>query len=159
MKSWSVVDCTCDKTLVIIIGNGWGWPEFKSWTRLFAFFITLILLGKYESSYSPSRYGKIFGLTGIFNFVVSPVGWGCWICQLHLCWRVSLLSKECPVYDTKQSDGEVQVMLGLWVMWSTPSLPLLPDPLWSGVLAPDRVLSMGQIKLRYLDWVQTNDFC
>ena len=21
---------------------------------------------------------------------------------------------ECPAYDTKQSDGEVQVMLGLW---------------------------------------------
>ena len=26
-------------------------------------------------------------------------------------------------------------------------LPLLPGPLWSGVIAPDRVLSMGQIEL------------
>ena len=33
---------------------------------------------------------------------------------------------ECPRYDTKQSDGEVPVMLGLWGMQSTPSLPLLP---------------------------------
>ena len=29
-------------------------------------------------------------------------------------------------YDTKQSDGEVPVMLELWGMRSTPSLPSLP---------------------------------
>ena len=28
---------------------------------------------------------------------------------------------ECPWYDTKQSDGEVPVMLKLWGMRSTPS--------------------------------------
>ena len=50
---------------------------------------------------------------------------------------------ECPGYDTKQSDGEVPAMLELWGMWSTPSLPSLPGPLWPGVLAPDRALSMG----------------
>ena len=33
-------------------------------------------------------------------------------------------------YDTKQSDGEVPVIL-------------LPGPLWPGVVAPDRALSMG----------------
>ena len=31
-------------------------------------------------------------------------------------------------------------------MWNTPSLPLLPGPLWPGVVVPDRVLSMGQIE-------------
>ena len=31
-------------------------------------------------------------------------------------------------------------------MQSTPLLSL-PDPLWSGVVAPDRVLSRGQIEL------------
>ena len=31
-------------------------------------------------------------------------------------------------------------------MWSTPSLLLLPGLLWPGVVAPKRVLSMGQIK-------------
>ena len=31
--------------------------------------------------------------------------------------------------DTKQSDGEVPVLLELWEMQSTPSLPLLPGPL------------------------------
>ena len=50
---------------------------------------------------------------------------------------------ECPGYNTKQSDGEISVMLGLWGIRSTPSLPLLPGPLWPGVVAPDRVLSMG----------------
>ena len=50
---------------------------------------------------------------------------------------------ECPAYDTKQSDGEVPAVLELWGMQSTPSLPLLPGPLWSRVVAPDRALSMG----------------
>ena len=54
---------------------------------------------------------------------------------------------ECPGYETKQSDGEVPVMLALCGMRSTPSLSLLLDPLWSGVIAPDRVLSMAQIEL------------
>ena len=47
----------------------------------------------------------------------------------------------------KQSDDEASVILDLWGMWSTPSLPLLPDPLLPRVIAPDRVLSMGQIEL------------
>ena len=34
-------------------------------------------------------------------------------------------------------------MLELWGMWSTPSLPSLPGPLWPGVIAPD----MGKIEL------------
>ena len=33
------------------------------------------------------------------------------------------------IYDTKQSDGEVPVMLGTWGEWSTSSLPLLSGPL------------------------------
>ena len=38
-------------------------------------------------------------------------------------------------------------MLEFWGMRITPSLPLLPGPLWPGMVAPDRVLSMGQIEL------------
>ena len=38
-------------------------------------------------------------------------------------------------------------MLELWGMWSTSSLPLLPYLLWSGLIATDRVLSMGQMGL------------
>ena len=50
-------------------------------------------------------------------------------------------------YDTKQSDGEVPVMLGLWGIWSTPSLPLLPGPLRPGMVALDRALYMAEIEL------------
>ena len=63
---------------------------------------------------------------------------------------------ECPVYDTKQSDGEVPVMLELSGMRSAPSLPSLPGPLWPGVIAPDRVQSMCQIELNgviMLNWI------
>ena len=45
---------------------------------------------------------------------------------------------ECSGYDTKQSDGEVPAMLELWRMRSTHSMPLLPGPLWPGVVAPDK---------------------
>ena len=41
----------------------------------------------------------------------------------------------------------VAVILELWGKCSTPSMPLLPGTLWPGVVAPDRILSMGQIKL------------
>ena len=51
-----------------------------------------------------------------------------------------------PEYDIKSSDGKA-LALEIWGMWSTPSLPLLPGPLWSGVVVLDRVLSMGQIEL------------
>ena len=66
---------------------------------------------------------------------------------------------ECPVYDTKQSDGEAPVTLELWGTWSNPLLPLLPVPLWAGVVASDRVLSMGQIELNsvlMLNWIVWN---
>ena len=46
---------------------------------------------------------------------------------------------EYPGYESKQSDSEATGMQ------STSSLPLLPGP--PGVVAPDRVLSMGQIEL------------
>ena len=50
---------------------------------------------------------------------------------------------KCPGYDTKQSDGEVLVMLELWGICSTLSLPILPGPFWPGMVAPDRARSMG----------------
>ena len=47
----------------------------------------------------------------------------------------------------KQFDGEAPVMPELWGIQSTPSLPLLSGSLDSGEVAPDMVLSMGQIEL------------
>ena len=68
----------------------------------------------------------------IFNDFISVEGWD---------------SSKCPGYDIKQSDGEAPAMLELQEMWSISSLPLLPVSLWLGVVAPDRVQSMGQIEL------------
>ena len=56
-------------------------------------------------------------------------------------------SNECPGYDTKKSDSDASVMLEFWGMRIIPSLPLLPGPLWPGVVVPERVLSMVQIEL------------
>ena len=38
-------------------------------------------------------------------------------------------------------------MLELWETQNTPSLPSLPGPLRFGVVAPETILSMGQIEL------------
>ena len=87
-----------------------------------------------------------------------PLGWVCRLHRLHLCWGVRP-SNECPVYDTKQCDGEVPVILEIWGMRGTSSLPSLPGPLWPGMVAPDRVLSMGQIELNcvlMLNWTTWN---
>ena len=56
--------------------------------------------------------------------------------------------KECPGYDTKQSDGEIPVMLELWEMLGTHSLQSLTGPLWLSVMAPNRDISMGRIDLK-----------
>ena len=59
-------------------------------------------------------------------------------------------SNECSGYDTKQSAGEVPVILELWEMQSSPSLPSLPGPFGPEVEVPDRVFSMGQISLNWI---------
>ena len=55
---------------------------------------------------------------------------------------------KCPRYDTKQSDGEASVMPLL--------LPSVPGPLLLRVVAPDRALSMGQLKLNSVLNVKLN---
>ena len=95
------------------------------------------------------KLGGVIHLMHVIQNNSCPVGWGCRIHQLHLCCGVRPpSSNECPGYDIK-SDGEVPVVLELWGSRSIPSLQLLPGPLWPGVVAPDRVLSMGQIELNW----------
>ena len=59
----------------------------------------------------------------------------------------SVSGLECPRYNNKQSDSKAAVMQKLLGIWSPPSLPWIPGPLWSGVVAPDKVLSMSPIEL------------
>ena len=75
-----------------------------------------------------------------------PVGWGCRIHWLLL-YRGVRLPQRVSWYDIKQSDGKMPVILELLRMWSTPSLPLLPGPLWPEVEAFDRARSIDRIEL------------
>ena len=68
-------------------------------------------------------------------------------------------TNKCPGYDTQQSNSEVPIMWELCGMRSTLSLPLLLGLLWSRMVAPHRVLSMGQIELNcilMLNWIIWN---
>ena len=78
--------------------------------------------------------------------VFCPVSWGYRIDRL-LFLRRGKTPQRVFLYGTKPSIGEVPVMLELWGMQSTPSLTSLPGPIWPGLVAPDRVLSVGQIDL------------
>ena len=87
-----------------------------------------------------------------------PVGWGWRIHQLNLCGGVRP-HQRVSWHDTEQSDGEVPVMLELWGMQNTPSLPSLPGPLWPRLVAPDRFLSTGQLELNCVlmfNWIAWN---
>ena len=67
-------------------------------------------------------------------------------------------TNACYGYDIKQFDGKAPA-LELRRMWSTSSLPLLPGPLLPGVVAPNWILSMGQIEMfDYLNCVQAYNF-
>ena len=71
-----------------------------------------------------------------------PVGWDCRIHQLPLCRGGKALSpNKYPGFD------EVPVMLELWGLQSTTSLPSLPSPLWFRMVAPDKAQAMGQIEV------------
>ena len=71
-----------------------------------------------------------------------PASWGSKIYRLHHCRGIRPPPLWMSWYGTKQSDGEVPVMLELWGMWSIPSLTLLSGPLRPGMVAPNRALSM-----------------
>ena len=84
---------------------------------------------------------------------VDLVGWGCRIYRLHLCKVVRLLDMRLNNLIVKLQNA------GVWRMRSIPSLPSLPVSLWSGVVAPERVLSMVQIELNcilMLYWIVWN---
>ena len=79
-----------------------------------------------------------------------PVDRGCRIHQLSLCRVVRpppTHTHKCPGYDANQSDVKASVMLELWGIRNTTSLPWLPDLLGPRIVAPDMVLSIGQIEL------------
>ena len=87
-----------------------------------------------------------------------PVDWGCRIHRLLFCKgvRPAPTADEYPGYDTKQSDGEIPVILELWEMQSYSSLPSFPRPFWSEMLASYRILSIGSNRTKLCTYAKLN---
>ena len=111
--------------------------EFNSPKRLAAFIYEIYLLHLFPYL---SVYLSIY-------VTQSGGGGGFRIHRLHLSRGVRRLPTSVLYMTLNQSDGVAQVILELWEMRSTPSLPLLVGPFWPREVAPHTVLSMGQIKL------------
>ena len=77
-----------------------------------------------------------FSIVTLPKLTVGPVNWDFRIHWLHL-WKevtpLSLHTNECPVYDTKQSDGEAPVMLERWRNAEYPFIAIAPR----STLAPE----------------------
>ena len=92
----------------------------------------IVFCGKSNKFHNRQYYQQQFAQsTGVQNIPTAPLQ------------RGKTPPNVCPVYDTKQSDAEVPVMLDAALMQSTPSLPSLPGPLRPGMAVHDRALSMG----------------
>ena len=92
-------------------------------------------------------YGNSMYVSHIAISWLSKKSAGIRIHQLYHCRGVRPTHKDCPGYVTKQSYGEAHVILEFRGMQSSPSLPSLPGPLWSRVVASDRDLSMDEMEL------------
>ena len=130
-------DCDC-------IRNWWWWPSRLLSSIQISYLYTHTRKTHADTHTLTHTYIHAFtSIPAATQTLTCPVSWGCIIYQLLLCRGVRPPPNECPSYDTKQSDGEVQAVLELWGMRSTSLLPSLPSPLWPEVVAPDRTLSMG----------------
>ena len=120
------------------------WSEYTKTNSLVNFLLfpcfQLLKLAKYSLKKS-FKSRDVQDAVIIVSYLTCPVDWE--FRKYRLLCRGIRSPKEYPGYDTKQSDSEVPVMLELWGMRSTPSLLLLPGPLWPGMVAPDKALSIG----------------
>ena len=126
-----VEELYCELNYRVIIHNKRYLLEMKSkWQKSMCFISKISLFIQYK------------------KHSIRLAGWDCRIHRLHHSRSVRPSHNEGPGYDTKQSDCEVPIMLELWGIRSTPSLPSPQGPLWPRLVAQDRVLSVGQIELK-----------
>ena len=71
------------------------------------------------------------------TYYTCPVGWGCRIHRLLLCRGVRPPPMSVLDLTLNNLYGEVPVILELWGIRCTPSLLLLPGPLWPGMVSPE----------------------
>ena len=82
-----------------------------------------------------------------------------WFLLFEILWFLPIQTQQVSWIWRWTTEGEVPVMLELSGMRSILSLLLLSGPLWPGVVAFNRVLSMGQIELNFvfmLNWIVWN---
>ena len=143
-------------------GSNWSsmpltlnWPNFPYSIKNICFYNNLSMI-----PFTNDIRTCVFNLSTIVSDILwqnCPVGWGCRTHRLHTCSGVKPHQRISRIYDSKQPDGEVPVILDLWGMQSTSSLPSLPC--LPGVVKPDRILSMGQKELNcvlMLHWIVWN---
>ena len=104
--------------------------------------IKITTLSCYCNIYLHVLYTK---LNNSYGRLPSPLG--LWKTPTASLQRGKTMPQMYPGYGTKQSDGDVSVMLELWGMQSTPASSSLQGPLWHGVVASDRVLFIVQLEL------------
>ena len=130
-------------------------------------FLIWLLYSSYYTSFSSLHYlhGTFFYIkfnsyiiavySCCFIKVSISVVWVCRIDRLHLC-RGVRLPQQVSWDDTKQSDSEAPVMMKLWGMRSTTSLPSLPGPLcdstWDNPMYwSNRTKLFTYVRLKYLE--------
>ena len=99
----------------------------------------------WESSWIPN-FSRMLVLFEI-QIDLFRIWWPSWLGRQNTSTASWQRGKTHPGYDTKKPQGEAPVMQELWGIESTPLLPSLSVPLWTRLVAPDRVLSVGQIEL------------
>ena len=130
VKNYWVYD-VCGLVSGVFIIYNISWTD-RIWAQMFCFNF-VIFKELIDYFFNCPKFETLFDKQTKTSDLKNLVSWGYRIHQLHLCRWVRLPQQVSWIW--------------LWGMQSTPSLSLLPDPLWPRVVRPDRVLSMGQIKL------------
>ena len=123
----------------------------------FSFFFTDIFL--YFIFYLPTQSAYIRSSSSYLTshsfcffsyFLFCPVDWS----SIRHTTTTTTTTNECPGYNTKQSDGEIPVMLELWGMRGTTLPPSLPGPLRLRMGAPDKgpIYGLNRINPWFLEF-------
>ena len=107
-------------------------PVYMCSAMPFSMLQQFFLLHRFYWSFLFIYYAQFLFSSYLKSFALHRFYWSFLFCHayLHVTYNSSRSINECPGYDTKQSDGEVPVMLEPWGIQSSSSLPLLPGLSW-----------------------------
>ena len=113
----------------------------KLWTRTYSIGDQVPTCPVFTHAKIKSRFGILVNFAS--HYIIYSTNILTLLAELRIYWLLLLLQMDNTPFV---SDSEVSVLKSLGV-FSTPSLSLLPGPLWPRVLVPVRVSSMGRINL------------